>query len=384
MRVVVDFSQSCTFVKNVNATFVSLIPKKVGAEDMRDFRPISLLGSVYKIISKVLAKRLKPLLSKIISRTQNAVVDAVLIANEAIDSRLRNGEEGVMCKLDIEKAFDHVNWNFLMFLLKRMGFGEKWLKWIWRCISTVSLALLVNGKSAGFFPTSRGIRQGDPLSPMLFIIIMEALSRMIEKSMKNGLADGFKVDGTAGNSVMIYHLLYVDDSLIFCSPDKEQLGLLRSILIWFEIVSGLRVNLKKSEMFSVGSGVDLSSLAEGWGCKVGYLPTSYLGLPLGASFKLTSVWEPVIERFEKKLSGWKRGYISKGGKMTLIKSTLQNLPVYFMSLFRIPSSVAKRLEKIQRNFLWDGIGDEKKIHLVKWEMVCRLKRAGGWVLKPYL
>jgi hypothetical protein len=125
--------------------------------DVRDFRPISLVGGIYKIISKVLANRFKSVLGKIISNTQNAfigdrqILDYVLIANEYVDSQIRSGDPGLLCKLDMEKTYDHANWDFLLYLLHRCGFREKWRAWICFCISTVRFSILVNGTPSGFF-----------------------------------------------------------------------------------------------------------------------------------------------------------------------------------------------------------------------------------------
>ena len=157
-----EFYEHGKFVKSLNAIFLVLIPKKVGAKDLRDFRPISLLESLYKWLAKVLANRLK----KVVSKAQGAfvegrqILDAVLIANEAIDSVLKNNENGILCKLDIEKAYDNVDWYFLLTVMQKMSFKEKWIRWIKWCISIASFSMLVNDTCTSFFQSSRGLRQG--------------------------------------------------------------------------------------------------------------------------------------------------------------------------------------------------------------------------------
>ena len=130
-------------------------------------------------------------------------------------------------------------------------------------------------------------------------------------------------------------------------------------------------------MVPVGSVANMDDLAAIVGCKIIPLPMNYLGLPLGANFKSKSIWDPILEKMERKLSGWQRMYLSKGGRVTLIKSTLSSLPTYFMSPFPILVSVARCLDKIQRDFLWRGMGDKKKFHLVKWSQVSQPLKLGG-------
>ncbi|RVW13055.1 Transposon TX1 uncharacterized 149 kDa protein [Vitis vinifera] len=161
-----EFHEHDKFVKSLNSTFLVLIPKKAGAEDLRDFRPISLMGGLYKLLAKVLANKLKKVVGKVVSSAQNAfvegrqILDATLIANEAIDFLLKRNESGVLCKLDIEKAYDHLNWNFLLFVMRSMGFGEKGTGWIYWCISTATFSVLINGTPAGFSTVQGGCVRG--------------------------------------------------------------------------------------------------------------------------------------------------------------------------------------------------------------------------------
>jgi hypothetical protein len=375
-----EFHEHGSFQRSLNATFLTLIPKKASAVEVKDFRPISLVGSVYKILAKVLANRLSIVLSTIISPSQNAFVhgrqitDSVLIANECLDSRLKVGVPGVICKLDVEKAYDYVNWKFLFYLLERCGFSWKWRRWISYCISTVRFSILINGGPEGFFGSSRGIRQGDSLSPLLFVIVMEALGRMVVRAVEGGLLSGFQVGSL---NMVVSHLLFADDTLIFSDDNPEHIFNLRLLFTWFEAISGLKINLSKSEMVPVGNVSDLDSLAAMLGCKTVQLPMTYLGLPLGAKFKSKSIWDPILEKMERKLAGWQRMYLSKGGRVTLIKSTLSSLPTYFLSLFPMPNSVAMRIDKIQRDFLWGGMGEGKKFHLVNWSQICQPLKLGG-------
>jgi hypothetical protein len=150
-----------------------------------------------------------------------------------------------------------------------------------------------------------------------------------------------------------------------------------NLLICFEVVFGRKVNLAKSFMVPVGEVNNIGVLAEIMGCEVGSLPITYLGMPLGARFEDKACWNRLVEKSVKTLATWKRSYLSKGGRIALIKSTLSNLPTYLLSLLPIPVAIAKRIESIQCDFLWGGMGEEFKFHLVKWRKVCSPIREGG-------
>ncbi|RVW47602.1 Transposon TX1 uncharacterized 149 kDa protein [Vitis vinifera] len=260
---------------HLNTTFLVLVPKKGEADDLCDYRPINLVGGLYKLLTKVLANRLRKVVSKVVSPTLNAfverrqILDVALIANEAIDSLLKWDESGVLCKLYLEKAYDHINWDFLLTVVQKMGFGVKWVGWIRWCISTASFSILINGSPSSFFQSTRGLRQGDPLSPYLFVLRMEALSCLINRVVRGG---------------------------------------------FLTVISGLSINLNKSELLPVGRVENVEVLASELGCKVGSLPSTYLGLLLGAPHKSVAVWDGVEERMRKRLALWKRQFISKGGE----------------------------------------------------------------------
>ncbi|XP_075081030.1 uncharacterized protein LOC142166245 [Nicotiana tabacum] len=209
------FQRNCHMVKSFNASFIALIPKSKGAIELKDFRPISLTSSVYKIVAKVLTRDLK-----------RQITDVALIANEVLDWRQQNGEHGVLFKLDIEKTFDKINWQ----------------------------------SPAGFSSPERGIRQGDSLSPFLFILAMEGLSIMVEKAKQMHWMQGFDVGNNSSLTVLVCHLLFADDTLIFCGAEKSQIKYLNLTLLIFEALSGMHINMSKSVIYHVNVIPELEML----------------------------------------------------------------------------------------------------------------------------
>ena len=157
------------------------------------------------------------------------------------------------------------------------------------CTSTVRFSVIVNGSPIGFFYCSQGLRQGDPLSPLLFLLIMEVLSRMLKIASERGFIKGFQVGRIGNSSVSVSYLLYVDDTILFCDAHPEQLLYIRTVLICFEAVTGLKVNMTKSEIVPIGEVDGLSALADLLYCYIGSLPLQYLGMPLGASYKALAI-----------------------------------------------------------------------------------------------
>ena len=306
LRLFNEFHNKWCFLKSTNATFLVLVPKKGGPEDLKDYRPISLVGGLYKRLAKVLANRLKGCLSKVISKAQNAfvegrqILDAMLVANEVFDSVVRGNSSAIMCKLDLEKAYDHVNRSFLISMLTKMGFGKRWIRWISWCISLTSFFVMINGSPFGFFQSSRGLHQVDPLSPYLFVTVMKAFSQLLKRAVDGDFISACNVGGFGREGVKVSHLLFPNDTLVFVKDDHNQLTFLSWLLMWFEALSGLKINLGKNELITIGRVEGMELLATEFGCKVGRLPSTYLGLPLGARYKSIRVWDNVEESFRKR------------------------------------------------------------------------------------
>lgn len=278
-----------------------------------------------------------------------------------MDSRIKSGVPGIVCKIDFEKAFDHVSWDFVDEVLKQMGFQAKWRSWIQGCIGNTPLSALINGSAHSKFITGKGLRQGDTMSPFLFLIFSEALNLMLQKSVELGWIGGFRL-GESG--IKVGHLQFAEDTLVFLDESRDQVNALRYLLLLFEISSGLRINFSKTSMFGIAGATNISGLAEMMGCRSELMPTTYLGLPLGQAANNNAMWDPIIENCIARLPNWIRSSLTKAGKLTLVKSVLSSVPIYMFSLFAAPMKVIKALEKVIRDFLWDPSDTKKGYHLV--------------------
>ena len=230
-------------ISELNKTNISLIPKISNPKRMTDFRPISLCNVVYKLISKILANRLKPLLPQIISENQSAVTsDRLITDNVSVAFELMHyldhktvGKEGFLAvKLDMSKAFDRVEWGFISKVMERLGFCNRWRDLVMQCITSISYSVLINGVAHGNVHPSRGLRQGDPLSPSLFLLCTKGLSALIHQIAKNKLITGISI---ARGCPKVTHLFFADDSILFCKASLEECHLLRSTLMEYEEAS---------------------------------------------------------------------------------------------------------------------------------------------------
>ena len=232
IRIMFDqFHANETIPKSFLSFFVTLIPKVNASMSLKQYRPISLLGSLYKLLSKVLANRLSKVMNSIISVSQSAflkgrhLVDGVLIVNEVVDLEKRENRECLILKVDFEKAYDLVDWGFLVYMMRRFGMEEKWVRWMTTCVCGGYMSILLNGSPTKEINVHRVLKQGDPLAPFLFLLVAEAFNGLMTNAVHRNLFKGFEV--TRGGLV-VSHLQYVDHTLCIGEPTVDNLLVVES------------------------------------------------------------------------------------------------------------------------------------------------------------
>ncbi|GKB25032.1 RNA-directed DNA polymerase, eukaryota, partial [Tanacetum coccineum] len=374
------FFNKGTFTRGCNSSFIALIPKISDAKYVSDYRPISLIGCVYKVVTKILAIRLANIISDIISDTQSAfltkrnILDGPFILNELLSWCKKYNKQAMFFKVDFAKAYDCVRWDYLLDVMKSFGFGPNWCRWIQGTLSSAKASILVNGSPTAEFSFYRGLKQGDPLSPFLFILIMESLHLSMVRASSNGMFRGLCLNG----SLSVSHLFYADDAMFIGEWSQANLDNVVKMLQCFQVASGLSINIQKSNLLGVGvrrSVVDQA--ANKIGCLVMSNRFSYLGVMVGDSMNRRAAWVEVINKLRARLSNWKVKTLSIGGRYTLLKSVLGSSPLYHMSIFKTPKGVLKEMEGIRGKFFNGADPEERKIVWVAWQKVLASKSQGG-------
>ncbi|GJX62449.1 RNA-directed DNA polymerase, eukaryota [Tanacetum coccineum] len=363
-----------------NSSFIALIPKFQGAKMVKDYRPISLIGSLYKIITKLLANRLVTVIDGLVNEVQSAfianrqILDGPFILNEIIHWCKAKKKQTLIFKVDFEKAFDSVRWDFLDDVLKNLGFGSRWRDWIQSCLNSSKGSILVNGSPTSEFQYFKGLKQGDPLSPFLFILVMESLHLSFQKVVNAGLYKGVVLD----NSLQISHLFYADDVVFIGQWCDSNISTIIRVLDCFFQASGMRINLHKSKIMGIAVDNSLvTQAANSIGCLTLSLPFQYLGVNIGSHMSRIKSWDIVLNKVQGRLSKWKSKVLSVGGRLTLLKSVLGATPIYYMSMYKAPMYVINKLEAIRSHFFNGGDPNIRKMTFVKWENVLASKDKGG-------
>ena len=382
---ILEFLHSGQMLKSINYTHIALIPKLKAPDTMTQFRPISLCNVLYKIISKVLANRLKTVLNHVISGNQSAFVprhlisDNIQVAFEALHhlKMKRKGRATHMAvKLDMSKGYDRVEWDFIHNMMLKLGFNPCWVYLVMQCIQSVSYSVILNGDPVGYIRLTRGIPQGDPLLPYLFLICAEGLIALLNSATSCRSLSGLSL---CRGGPQISHLFFADDNLLFCRATMEECHTLISLLDTYEKASGQKLNYEKTSIFfstntpqstrqSICNALRTTSSGD-----LG----KYLGLPPIIGRGKKQAFSEIKQKVVQKLNGWKGKMLSLAGKEVLIKSVAQALPIYTMSCFRPLDSLCNEINSMIGNFWWGQNQSKRKIHWQKWSKLCRQKVDGG-------
>ncbi|XP_021991414.1 uncharacterized protein LOC110888182 [Helianthus annuus] len=378
---ILDFFQNGKLLKQVNHTILALVPKKDTPNSVIDYRPISCCNVLFKCISKIITDRIKGSLEGLVSINQSAFVpgrkisDNILLTQELMHNyHLNRGPARCAFKIDIQKAYDTVNWSFLETILKRFGFHCKMVKWIMTCVTTVSYSLSINGELHGYFTGKRGLRQGDPLSPYLFTLVMEVLTLLLQKA---ALHPSFKFHANCPKQKII-SVSFADDLFIFSHGDSTSVKHLKDALVKFTNISGLVPSPSKSTVFfgNVPRYVK-DQILEILPFQEGTLPVRYLGVPLISTRLAARDCRILVERVERRIDNWMSKSLPFAGRLQLINSVLAAMYSYWASVFMLPQGVIKELEKRLRTFLWNGGYQGSARAKVAWKLVCTPKDEGG-------
>ncbi|GKB87372.1 RNA-directed DNA polymerase, eukaryota, partial [Tanacetum coccineum] len=349
------FFYHCSFAKGCNSSFIALIPKCIDPNFVDNYRPISLIGSLYKVVTKILVIRLSSVLNNLISEVQSAflpnrqILDGPFIINELLSWCKLKKKQAMLFKVDFAKAYDSIRWDFLDDILCSFGFGSKWRSWISGSLASGKASVLVNGSPTSEFQFHCGLKQGDPLAPYFF-----------------------------NESVNISHLFYADDAVFIGEWSRGNLSRVMHALHCFSLASGLKINVHKSHLLGVGIPNDtVAIVASDLGCSTMTTPFKYLGVMVGENMAKVSAWDDVVRKIKSRLSKWKIKTLSIGGRLTLLKSVLGATPIYWMSLFKVPNSVLASMEALRREFFYGAQSNEKKITWVNWPKVLSAKKHGG-------
>lgn len=284
--------------------------------------------------------------------------------------------------IDLKKAYDSINWSFLSHVLEGLGFDSWFIHLVMTCVQTARFSFSVNDVLEGNLVGKQGRRQGDPLSPYLFILSIEYLDRLLKHELFSD-SNGFVFHPKCGK-VKLTHMLFADDLLLFCRGDIGSLTALKRVMDKFSAMSGLEINHRKSAIFTAGiKAVDRSQLLGIWNFPEGSFPVRYLGVPLSPRKLKNSDYESLITKMTYKVQSWSAKHRSYVGRLQLVKAVLLSIQRFWSCIFPIPVGVAKRVEGICRSYLWSGNIDGKK-SLVAWKQVCQSFLRGGLQIKEVL
>ncbi|XP_012846407.1 PREDICTED: uncharacterized protein LOC105966395 [Erythranthe guttata] len=381
-----DFFEGGSMPASFTATTLVLIPKVDFPTAWTYFCPISLCNVTNKIITNLLTNKLAPHLPHIISPSQSGFVqgrlisDNIFLAQEMVHSiSIRCRNPNLILKLDMAKVYDRVQWWFLFRVLELIGFSANLVDIIRRCVSSCQFSLLINGELTGYVTSSCGLRQGDPLSPTLFVLAAEYFSRGLDALYSRCPSMFYSTRG----GIPISHLAYADDVMIFTSCHNFVLKKLRDFLNHYCRTSGQLISVHKST-FTVDracSDGHLRTISRILSYPRKDLPIIDLGAPLYKGRDRGSLFQTLLDRMQARISGWARTALAFGGRLALIRSTLSTMALHLVHVIQPPQYIIQQIEQCMARFLWGSYGNQRRPHWVAWETICRPVGEGGLGLR---
>lgn len=378
---ITSFFHSSSLPTATNSTILTLLPKFPGASIIKDYRPISCCNTLYKVISKLLVNRLKPLLPSIILPNQTAFIkgrlltENCLLASEIFSGyHNHRGQKKLTLKIDIAKAFDSVRWDYLTACLRSLNLPNDFIQWLAACYSSPSFSVGINGRLHGFFKGTRGLRQGDPLSPYLFGIVINTLSQKLNAAAESGRI-GYHANCRKSN---LTHLCFADDLLIFTDGTLSSVQGVLQVLQEFEAFAGLSISVDKSCFFPSGlTELEMDEITQASGISVGSLPIRYLGLPLNSRKLSITNCEPLLQQVRSKINAWTSKYLSFAGRQVLISTVIAGITNFWCGAFILPKECIRAIDKMCNAFLWKGTLEGRYVARVAWDKVTQPKKNGG-------
>ncbi|XP_075665344.1 uncharacterized protein LOC142635008 [Castanea sativa] len=357
--------------EHLNKTLIALIPKQLGLESINHYRPISLCNTIYKIVTKVLVNRKKHLMPTLVSPSKTVFIfgiqgtNNVIIAQELVYTleRKKGKARFMILKIDLEKTYDRLEWSFVRSMLVSLGFHSDTVDLILSCISSTSAFLLFNGSQIGDIFPSCGLRQGDPISPYIFILCMEFLNTLINMKCEEG---SWKKIKASCNGLGFSHMFFADDLLLFAKTDESSIEAIVEVLDKFCQLTGLKISKAKSKiLFSPNVATEKRrEIVNQTGISETHNLGKYLGFPIIHNGRRRNEFQFVVERVQNKLVGWKSKCLSSARRLVLIKAAVSSIPEYNMQCNKLPTKTCEDVNKLTRDFLWGSTAEKKKLHLV--------------------